>query len=268
MKSSRFKLSTILIAVLLLLVFLYYLGGLGFTENILTKIFNPITGRFYSWGQGVNDFYYKKVKDKRVAEDLLKENEELEEKYQSLLKENAELKILAKENELLKKELKFSKERGHQIVPSRVISRDLFLPNTLTIDKGAKDGLVRGLPIIAEEGVIVGKIIKVKDNSSTVLLLTDVQSKLAVMSLDDQDINGILRGEHGLSLKMELIPKNKELRYNEIIVTSGIETNIPPGLLVGTVSQITNLSGELFQSAILSPLGNYHNIKFVLVILP
>lgn len=268
MKSPRFKLSTILIAVLLLLVFLYYLGGLGWAENILTKIFNPITGKFYSWGQEVNNFYYEKVKDSRSAEDLLRENKELKEKYQSLLKENAELKILVQENELLKKELNFSRERGYQTVPSRVISRDLLLPNSLSIDKGKNEGVIKGLPVVAEDGVIVGKIIEVKDNSSTVLLLTDAQSKLAVMSLDDQDINGVLQGEHGLSLKMELIPKNKELNYNEIIVTSGIETSVPPGLLVGKIDQITNLSGELFQSAILSPLSNYHNIKFVLVILP
>lgn len=235
---------------------------------MLTKIFNPVSSVFYSWGNGIREVYMEKIGGDKTLEELKKENENLRLEKQKLLKENAELKILVKENESLKKELGFKKERGYNTVSARVVSRDLLLPDTLVIDKGTADGLRDGLPVVADEGVIVGKIIKAGEESSTALLLTNTQSKLAVMSLDNQEINGILRGEHGLSLRMDMIPKNKAINRGEIIVTSGIESNVPPGLLVGVIEQVTNLSGELFQSASLSPLVNYHNIKFVLVILP
>ncbi|MDD5043338.1 MAG: rod shape-determining protein MreC [Patescibacteria group bacterium] len=268
MQRSRSKYYFIFVAVLLLLVFLYYIGGLHFIGGAITKTLNPLLGEFYSGGNWLENFYSDKTGNRAEISSLLAKNKELGENYSKLLKENAELKVLVNENESLKKELKFSEERKYRIIPGRVISRNLFLPNTLIIDKGEEDGLRKGLAVVADEGVIIGKIIKIEKSISTILLLTDVQSKLAVMSLDDQGINGMVSGEYGLSLKMELIPKDKELRSEGIVVTSGIETDIPPGLLVGRISQITNLSGELFQSAVLSPLTNYHNIKFVLVLLP
>jgi cell shape-determining protein MreC len=66
---------------------------------------------------------------------------------------------------------------------------------------------------------------------------------------------GIVRGQKGITLEMEYIPRDDEVNNSDVVTTSGAEPGIPPDLVIGTVDSVASKPGDLFQSAsIFSPI--------------
>ena len=88
----------------------------------------------------------------------------------------------------------------------------------------------------------------------------------ATVANSDQT-TGIVRGERGLSLKMELIPQNEVISGGDVIITSGLETGTPRGLVIGTIDSVIKESRSPFQTAIIRSPVNFGNLDYVLVII-
>jgi rod shape-determining protein MreC len=139
---------------------------------------------------------------------------------------------------------------------------------TVIIDKGSHDGLVFGLAVVSSQGMIVGKIAEVKDDISIVNLITNPACKLAATILNSEKTMGVAEGEFGLVVKMNFIPQNTNITQSEIVITSGLEQNIPRGLVVGKITQVLRISNELWQNATIEPLVNLDNLIVLSVIVP
>lgn len=202
------------------------------------------------------------------AQEYKKENLQLKSEINQLIYENSQLKIYEQENERLKASLNFFQENQYSYVMAKVIGKDLNKDNTLIINKGSQDGLRAGYAAIVDEGIIIGKLIAVKDHISTVLLLTDNQSQLAISTLSSNKTAGLARGEYGLSLRVDFIPQNIELKVEDILITSGLEENIPRGFVIGKVSRIISNDNDLFKSVTISPLADYAEITALSIIIP
>ena len=79
---------------------------------------------------------------------------------------------------------------------------------------------------------------------------------------------GVVEGELGLSLKMTLIPQEDSVETDQLIITSGLDINVPRGLLIGQIVKMTTQTGELFQSATVNPVTPLDKINIVSIILP
>ena len=99
------------------------------------------------------------------------------------------------------------------------------------------------------------------------LLIYDSYSRMAALIQNESQSKGIVMGEHGLSLKMELIPKNELIKENDIVVTSGLEQNIPQGLVIGKISRFLNEPNDFFQTAWLQSPIKVDNLIFVSVLI-
>ncbi len=265
MKKRFFNLSAGLVAVLILLIFLHSFGVTASLEGILQKVANPVTEKFYSWGRSITGIF--SGAGDLDLEELERQNKNLESELNKALTENAKLKILAQENESLKKQLNFLKENEYDAVNARIISKDYYLPHSIIINKGKKDGISAGMPVIAEDGIIVGKITEIQENSSTAVLLTSRQSRLAATIITpDKNANGLVVGEHNLTVTMDLIPKGIKISRGDPVTTSGLEELVPAGLLVGSIESVSDVSGGLFQNAVIKPRISYNNLKFVSVL--
>ena len=89
--------------------------------------------------------------------DLALKNEQLSLRLKQLEAENAQLKELKRENEVLKKEIGFLKENKQaKLIPSYVIGRT---PDQryLILNQGYRKGIKKGQAVISE-GLLVGKI--------------------------------------------------------------------------------------------------------------
>lgn len=196
-------------------------------------------------------------------------NPELQAKIDRLTVENAKLKALATENEQLKASLVFQEQDNDQAVTARVIyEADDGVSRMLVLDRGAADGLSVGQAVVAGDGVIVGKVASVRQATAKVMLLTDSRSRLAVTVQNATETLGVLEGDRGLSLSMQLVPQTEALSAGQTVITSGLEPGIRRGLVVGTIDKVDRPPREPFQSASVSPFSSWGHPLIVQVLTP
>ena len=168
-------------------------------------------------------------------------------------------------NERLQKLLQFREKISSSVVAAEVIGQD---PSSwfrsMTINKGEKEGVRRGMAVISTEG-IVGQILKTSPHHSIVLLITDYNS--AVDSIVRRTraktiVEG--RGENRCQLKYLL--RAEEVVPGDIVVTSGLSGNFPKGLMVGEVRSVDKKGHSIFQYAELVPIVDLTRLEEVLVI--
>jgi rod shape-determining protein MreC len=265
-----------IVVVIMLLIFLHYTKILNPVESYLAKWLNPVFKVFYSFSSGLNETYL----DQTAKLDLASELKAARDTINRLTAENAELKFLKEENSALRKQLNFLAKSGERYLMANIISRGELkdgpeASRSVVIDKGLKDGLFPGLAVVsfmsqgdANYGVIIGKIFNVKDNVSEVYLATNKNCKLAAAILGQNKTTGIIAGELGLTIKMDFIPQTENIKEGDLVATSGLEQDIPRGLVIGRVSKVVKENNEVWQSATIEPQISLDSLSVVSILLP
>lgn len=171
------------------------------------------------------------------------------------------------ENERLSRLLDFRETADIQAraLPARVIAEDASSWfRTIVIDRGRKDGVKEGQPVVVAEGV-VGRVIKSAAAESRVLLITDASSALAGL-VQRSRARGVCRGRGG-SLAFDFAMHWEEIEVGDLIVTSGMGGVFPKGLSVGTVQRVESNEKGLFQSVEIAPAVDFYRLEEVLVLL-
>ncbi len=256
------KTSFTILAVLLVVTILHYSGILFPVENLAMKVLAPISSGFYIFGQKIQSIW--------KADVSLADYEKLQAEKNQLIAKNAELQILERENDELRESLNFKKEKQYDTLMATVLGRDPAVSNYFILNKGSKDGVQNNLPVVSPEGMLVGKIIKVEENLSIMLIPTDTnfQTAAAILGEGKNSTSGLVHGERGLGIKMEFIPQDEEVFRGDVVVTSGLELNMPKGLVIGQIAELKRESRDIFGEATISPLAVYENLNTVMVLLP
>lgn len=202
--------------------------------------------------------YFWLVDTARENERLRAENRRLRAEY----KTHSELRLA---NQRLQKLLGLRQEAGLNAVGARVIGEDASsLFRTVVIDKGRRDGLREGLPVIVAEGV-VGRIIRCAEREARVLLVTDASSAMAVL-VQRSRARAICRG-HGNGLSMDYALLQEDIVPGDLVLTAGTGGIFPKGLPVATVLRIDESKYGLFQTIRLVPAVDFSRLEEVLVLL-
>lgn len=260
---SKLGIITIILLSIIILFFLSLTNILKPIKNLLIVPLKPLQSVFFDLSNNINN----KLKYFSSIKKLEKENEELKNKISTLSIENNKMKNQLEESEILKKELSFLEKNNLNYVLAKVIGKS-NLPGSQIhiINKGEDDGIKRDMSVIINEGVLIGKIIEAEKNISKLILLTDSHNLVAAMIQNEQQTKGMIKGYHGLSIEMELIPQDQKIEKGQLVVTSGIELNVPKGLVIGEIDKIIKKKGELFQSASIKPYSDFNNLSVVSII--
>lgn len=160
----------------------------------------------------------------------------------SLSKDVSESMIesLKKDNEELKKmlDLKVSLN-DYKRINATIISRNKeYWFNTLTINKGSKDGIKLDASVLGSNGLI-GKISKVREYTSEVKLITtnDENNKISiVIHKDNKDYYGIMSGyDKKMQLLKVIMFDDVDILDNLKVETTGMGGIFPKGILIGYV---------------------------------
>jgi rod shape-determining protein MreC len=164
-----------------------------------------------------------------------------------------------KENEKLKELLNYVTELDYEYITAKVVgnSSGPFSRSSL-INAGESDGVIKDQAIIMNGGFI-GRVIEVGNHSSRILLLTDINSKTPVISLNSRE-RSIISGNNTENPKLIYLPKDSKITDGEVMVTSGDGAMIPPGLIVGRAFKLSDGSYEVL------PFVSWHNIEFVSIL--
>jgi rod shape-determining protein MreC len=196
---------------------------------------------------------------------LEKENRMLKQKIAGLQEENRQMKEMKLANERLRHLLQFREKHSPSMIGAEVIGQD---PSSwfraVTIDKGERDGVEKGMAVISPTGVI-GQILKTAPHYATVLLLTDYNS--AIDSIVQRTrAKAIVEGKGENRCQLKYLRRAEEVAVGDVVVTSGLSGNFPKGLMVGEIKKVDKKGYGVFQYAELMPSVDLTQLEEVFVI--
>jgi rod shape-determining protein MreC len=196
---------------------------------------------------------------------LHEENRRLKKALEHARGEVTLLRETERTNRRLQKLMNFSKDYDLPVVGARVVAWD---PGpwfkTLTIDRGTANGLVTGLPVVNEQGV-VGRVVEVSPRFAKVLLITDYNSRIDALVSRNRE-RGIVAGRGEKTLGILYVRKNIELMRGDMVVTSGMGGMFPKGIPLGRISRIKRTGHDIFLEIDMTPAVDFDHLEELLVI--
>jgi rod shape-determining protein MreC len=205
------------------------------------------------------------VTDIAELQTLQERNADLEEALAQFQSELVELREIASDYRRLTELLDYTTTAANQeFITADVINVDQTgLRRTITINRGVRDGIEIGMPVVTAQGLI-GRILQVSANASRVLLITDRDSAVSAR-LQNSRVQGSVRGQLSGNLRMTMIPLGNVVNVGDLVITSGLGGNFPPDIPIGIVTSTRQFEFELFQEAEVTSLNNFDTLEFVLV---
>ena len=258
-KNSTSKIYASILVTLLLLIFFHYLGWITWLEKITINLSSEVLTNFRSLTTSFRE------KDSAVKSECLEEYDQIIFWQKQNELSSIQLKILEQENNEFKNLLNFSRKNfSYDLLTARIMGKGTEnTERVISISAGFDDGIRIGQPVVAYEGVLIGKILRVEKNISWVRLLNDGNSKIAAMILNEEKSQGVIEGGYGLSVNMNFIPRNEKVVPGEKIISSDLDSDIPKGLIIGEVAAVVNEAYQPFQKAVVNPAINFSKINIV-----
>jgi rod shape-determining protein MreC len=201
---------------------------------------------------------------------LLEENAQLKEHNLRLQVTLQKFEDLRHENERLRRLLGSSVKTGERVQVAEVLAVDLdpSSPRKISINKGRKQGVFEGQPLLDAQGVI-GQVVHVGLVSSTVMLITDPDHALPVQVIRT-GLRIVAAGMGAVNrLKLEYLPNtgiNAGIKVGDLLVTSGRGDQFPPGYPVGTVVEVNPDIGQPYAQAQAEPKALLERNREVLLV--
>lgn len=265
MSQRLLAVSGLAIIIVLFLIFFRQFFWFRPIEDLVTLALEPIQGKLYPGSQAIDRYLSKR----QSLQDLETENVELQKQLETLLNDNSRLHQTLDELKMSREEREFLEKTGYQFVQGKVIGRTSdAVVEEIIISVGTSNGVREGFAVVGERGMLIGKVVEAQVGTAKVTLITDSRSEVAASIQNENNSPGLIVGQNGLSLEMQLIPQNEIVLPDQTVITSGLENNIPPGLVIGTIQTISVPPGEIFQRAGLRSLVDYQRIGIISVIIP
>ncbi len=197
-----------------------------------------------------------------------KDNQVLKEEISRLRMELARLSEEAASVQRLERLLEFTPPNEWSRFGARVIAHGfgpLGTINSVIIDRGKLQGVLPNLPVVTPTGVM-GRTFRTGLNFSSVLLLSDPNSRIPVISSETR-VKGILAGQgYQKNLSLHYVHLNSDLKEGELLVTSGLAGIYPKGLPVARVKEIFRSDISLFLTVEAKPLVDMSDQEEVLIL--
>lgn len=213
-----------------------------------------------------------KANDFKTLGEVLEENKALQEQVDELTSQLNNTKLdqyeLDSYRELLELDDRYAE---YEKVAAHVIAKDSgnwF--STFTIDKGSRDGIAKGMNVIAGSG-LVGIVTDVGPNFAKVRSIIDDSSNVSAMVLTTKDnfnVSGSLQtmNEDKLLPFTELRDENDEVQMGDPVVTSYVSDQYQQGILIGYIYSIEENPNNLTKSGTITPVVDFQHLREVLVI--
>lgn len=132
--------------------------------------------------------------------------------------------------------LRIKPDSAHNYIGARVFA-DLggAYRRSLIVNIGTRDGIQVGQAAMGPTG-FVGRIIAASTRASRILLVTDVNSHIAVL-VGKQALRAVMSGDGTEAPFLEFLDDESALAPDDVVATSGHDGYIPAGLPVGRMVQ-------------------------------
>lgn len=207
--------------------------------------------------------FKSRVNDISYIDEYVEKNKTRDFELQKNKVQNMELANLKIENEKLRQMLEMRTKQ-----PSEYIAADIALvengssSDTIYINKGKNQGLSLNLPVMYD-GYLIGKISKINDEYSEVMLLTSKKSRMSVV-VNGTDMQ-ILRGNGNGTFSILNYNENVNDKTVFNIETSGVSDIFPRGIKIGAFKIRDINAFKKMKEMRFKPAYNVFDIQSVLV---
>ena len=265
-RSKTFK----IIAVLLAAVLAFFLRAV-YTGGLMPALSHiggatPFGEFFAGIGNGIQDFFQPIFHGR----ELQKENEDLQKLGDELTRRQADYDELKNQNDLYRRFFSISDSNAdYTLEPATVIAHVPDDPSgSFIINIGQSQGIASGMPVITENG-LVGIVGRVSERYCRVLTLMDPAVNIGVLDSTTLD-TGILTGDAAMSedntARLTYLRLQSEAAAGDLILTSGYGEQIPQGLTVGYLSEVSLAATGLTLEGVIDLSARPENARQVFVI--
>lgn len=200
------------------------------------------------------------------TEAIQQKNTQLQQENRELFRENALLKEKLASYKQIEKMIQFREYYNYEMISAQVIGRE---PSnwfhSVIIDLGSKDGVEADMGVATHRG-LVGKVIEVEQHTSEVILLLDQGCSVGALVQRTREVGVIKGGVEGFYSYLDYIAHDADVQIGDIIVTSGMGSSIPKGIIIGRVVAIRKEKHELFQKILIKPEVDFNRLEEVYVV--
>ncbi len=194
------------------------------------------------------------------------------EEMDRVTRENLELK---RQNAALADQLAFAQTLPPDRIAAEVIARDTDnLFSTITINKGFRQGVRVGMPVVAWQGDIeglVGKVVSVGGGSSQILPLYDPDCQVS-SRIDSTRDEGLVsgQGKDRPTVVMNYVKKiaKDKISYGDLVVTSGLGGLYPKGINIG---RIRTWAAPVYETSLViqvEPIIDFDRLEYLFLLAP
>lgn len=139
--------------------------------------------------------------------------------------------------------------------------------NYLQINRGSNYGIRDNMAVLNSDGSVVGQIVNVSPNFSSVMSLLHIQSTVSA-ALKKTGDGGRVRwdAKDPRYVLMEGISKSVKVKAGDTVVTSKHTYNFPPDKMIGTVAELTSDPATGFYLLKIRTAVNFASIQQVFVV--
>ncbi len=228
--SSFLSLALIVISVVLMVISAFRPQSFEGLRTNVADIFSPALSTISMPFQQINLFLHDVTNLAQLQADNLRleqENIRLRQWYQTAL-------LLDSENRSLRELLNLEVDKSYSHISARILSDpgNTYVKSMLA-SVGKTNGVVKGAAVVAGEGLI-GRIVEVGENTSRILLINDINSRVPVV-VEDTGQHAIMAGYNERNPKLIHLPEDSKISEGARIITSGYGGVYPHGIPVGRV---------------------------------
>jgi rod shape-determining protein MreC len=260
---------TALLSVSLILMAISSTPAVTEFQNAVRFALRPVEGAIHDVADSVAGAFGAISEIDRLHTD----NATLRRENERLTADNLRAKALEAENEQLSGLLQLRNSFKYETAAATVIARESSeVRRSVTISKGSDAGIAKGDVVIAEGGVLIGRVSDVGPNFAIVTLISDRTSTVIGVT-ETNAATGDVVGQLGGALIMQNIDSTEKVVPGEQVLTAGIElpggirSPFPKGLLIGEITDVNHEASSVVQTAYLQPLTNLDKVAYVLVVL-
>ena len=255
------------LALLVAFALLSSLTDFALPQKIVKGALAPIRSGFQSLTRQAEQYYNYMFR----YEALEAENVKLKARIAELEEDARSVDSLERENKRLKDLQGLTQARqDFQLMDSYVIgSSSVDWTSTLTIDRGAVDGVEVGMCAVTANGEGVGLITEVGSNYSIGKTVLDSSLEISG-TIASSGYNGIvtgayITGQEGM-LRMDYLPSSSIIRNRDQVVTSG-STVYPRDLILGYVVDAGYEETGVAKFALLEPAVELGSLEQIFVLM-
>lgn len=161
------------------------------------------------------------------------------------------------------------KRQQYTYTVARIVNNSVHQKeNFITINRGKRHGIARGMGVICATG-IVGIVRDVSEDFATVTSLLNTDIKISASISESNAFGSLVWGEGIYNPELMLlqdIPNHIIVKKGQHVVTSGYSTLFPAGLIIGKVIGTRSKNGESFPDVVVKLHTDFSTMQYVYVI--